>query len=257
MWAEHPNCINVIKYCWKAKFYGCHIYTMSQKLELLKVKLKAWNKEIFGNIHHLLNNATTNMNDIQAQIQSDGHNDDLIAKEQKAQLEMAIALKLEELFWHEKSNVRWHNKGHRNTAYFHRIAKIKNCTKHVSTIQHKGVTYSRPEYIYHIFSSHLEQLFNSCNDCFDNSLVDEVVPQLINDHFNALLNVLPNPEEIKIVVFSLSKNSSPGPDGFGGFFFQYYWDVIHTDAINATAQFFSTGWILPNWNANNIVLIPK
>jgi hypothetical protein len=57
--------------------------------------------------------------------------------------------------------------------------------------------------------------------------------------------------------FSLSKDSAPGPDGFGGFFYQPYWDIIHKDVCNAVIELFSTGYLLPNWNANSLVLIPK
>lgn len=63
--------------------------------------------------------------------------------------------------------------------------------------------------------------------------MDEVIPKLINDQTNYILIVLLSPEEIKIVIFSLNKDNSPGPDGFRGFFFQYYWDVIKLDVTNA------------------------
>ena len=36
-----------------------------------------------------------------------------------------------------------------------------------------------------------------------------------------------------------------------------YWDIIKEDVIKAVLQFFSTRWILPNFNANTLILIPK
>jgi len=45
-------------------------------------------------------------------------------QETKAHGDLEIALNKEELFWLEKSNVRWYLEGDRNTAYFHRITKI-------------------------------------------------------------------------------------------------------------------------------------
>jgi len=32
--------------------------------------------------------------------------------------------------------------------------------------------------------------------------------------------------EVKLVVFDMNAMGSPGADGFGGFFFQQYWDII-------------------------------
>jgi hypothetical protein len=58
-------------------------------------------------------------------------------------------------------------------------------------------------------------------------------------------------------VFELNKESAPGPDGFGAFFFHTYWDIIHQDVVNAVTEFFSTGLLMPNFNANTLILIPK
>ncbi|XP_019437071.1 PREDICTED: uncharacterized protein LOC109343269 [Lupinus angustifolius] len=61
-----------------------------------------------------------------------------------------------------------------------------------------------------------------------------------------MLSTIPSKDEIKAVVFAMNEEGVPGPDEFGGCFFQEFWDIIGHD-----------GWILPNLNSNNIVLIPK
>jgi hypothetical protein len=55
---------------------------------------------------------------------------------------------------------------------------------------------------------------------------------------------MPTPVEIKNAVFSLNKDSAPGPDGFGAIFYQTFWNIIHLDVINAVMQFFASGLIL-------------
>lgn len=55
----------------------------------------------------------------------------------------------------------------------------------------------------------------------------------------------------------MNKDSAPRPDGFGEVFFQSYWDIIRVDVSNAVLDFFLNGWILPGYNSNSIVLIPK
>ena len=52
-------------------------------------------------------------------------------------------------------------------------------------------------------------------------------------------------------------NSAPGPYGFGGCFFQSYWDVVGINVIKSVNQFFEEGWIIPNLNPINIILIVK
>ncbi|MCI28042.1 RNA-directed DNA polymerase (Reverse transcriptase), partial [Trifolium medium] len=91
----------------------------------------------------------------------------------------------------------------------------------------------------------------------DSLLAEEVIPNLVTDEVNALLTMVPSHDEIKTAVFALNKDSAPGPDGFGAFFFQTYWDIVKIDVINAMLEFFTTSWILPGFNSNIIALLPK
>lgn len=72
-----------------------------------------------------------------------------------------------------------------------------------------------------------------------------------------MFTMLPTPDEIFNAVSSLKKESAPGPDGFGANFYQTYWSIVKQDVINAVLEFFSKDWLLPNYNSNTLVLIPK
>jgi len=69
--------------------------------------------------------------------------------------------------------------------------------------------------------------------------------------------MIPSDEEIKVGVFGLNNESAPGPDGFGASFYHTYWEIIKKDVIVVVLEFFHTGWLLPNYNANSLILIPK
>lgn len=40
MWASHPNCIKLVQDVWKENMVGCPMFVLSQKLKMLKFKLK-------------------------------------------------------------------------------------------------------------------------------------------------------------------------------------------------------------------------
>nr|ABN09154.1 RNA-directed DNA polymerase (Reverse transcriptase) [Medicago truncatula] len=181
-----------------------------------------WNKTVFGNVHQLVSQDESNLQNIQNQIQTNGHTDTLIQQEKKAQGDLDLALNKEETFWFEKSKVKWNMEGDRNTAYFHRVTKIKNTTKLITLLRDGEHTLTDP-----------------------------------NQIANHALTMIPSNDEIKQAVFSLNNDSAPGPDGFGSCFYQIYWDIVKEDVIKAVLQFFNTGWILPNFNANTLILIPK
>jgi hypothetical protein len=58
-------------------------------------------------------------------------------------------------------------------------------------------------------------------------------------------------------VFSMNGDGAPGPDGFGASFFQNYWSIVHKEVTEAVIEFFTTGCIHPNFNANSLILILK
>ncbi|MCH88626.1 endonuclease/exonuclease/phosphatase family protein, partial [Trifolium medium] len=106
MWSSHHDCINVIKNVWNVSHVGCPMVVLNQKLKALKMRLKTWNKDVFGNIHTNVQSAESKLHQIQNQIHMNGCTDDLMDQEKLAQMELDKALKFEEEFWQEKSK-KW------------------------------------------------------------------------------------------------------------------------------------------------------
>jgi hypothetical protein len=141
MWSLHENCKDLIDASWRENVVGCPMYILNTKLKRLKDKLKIWNKEIFGNVHEYVKDAEQKLQVIQAQIQNDGITDDLMDLEKSAQCNLDKALDRQHEFWKEKARISWHLEGDRNTAYFHRLAKIKikNTNILISSLKHNNV----------------------------------------------------------------------------------------------------------------------
>jgi hypothetical protein len=245
MWSLHPDCSDLISDCWNTMVVGCPMFILTQKLKNLKTKLKVWNKENFGNVHELVSNAEMKLQQIQSLIQENGHSDALLLEEKLAGASYEDALNKQEVFWQERAKLNWHLEGDRNTKYFHRLAKIKSSTKFITSLQDGDTVITSQEQISEHVVNYYNNLFCTNTVLQDSLLAEEVIPNLVNDDINALLTVLPSYSEIKAAVFALNKDSAPGPDGFGAFFFQNYWDIVKNDVTNAVLQFFSSSWILP------------
>ena len=258
MWSLHKDCKDLISDSWKDGVIGKPMFVLSTKLKRLKLKLKIWNKEVFGNIHTYVNDAENELSNIQAQIQSIGHTDQLMAEEKKAQSNLDEALLKQESFWQEKARIRWHMDGYRNSRYFHRLTQIKNKTKMISSIKNDEELISDPQRMSDYIVNYYNCIFSSSNTVLqDQFLVEEVIPKLIDDTTNNLLIMIPSLDEVKKVIFDLNQDGAPGPYGFGASFFQCYWDIIQQDVYEAVLEFFHTSWLPPDFNANTLVLIPK
>jgi len=137
------------------------------------------------------------------------------------------------------------------------VSKIKNKTKVISSIKIAEEHIIDPNLIADHIVSYYKCLFSSNTVLQEQLLVEEVIPNLIYSSTNNLLTNIPSKEEIKHAVFDLNSDGAPSLDGFGACFFQSYWDIVHKEVENAVLEFFTTGWLLPNFNANTIILIPK
>ncbi|KAF1887841.1 hypothetical protein Lal_00023849 [Lupinus albus] len=80
---------------------------------------------------------------------------------------------------------------------------------------------------------------------------------MVSNLDNLNLTRIPLPEEIKCVVFALNGEGAPDPDGFGGCFFQAFWEIVGVDVCKSGSQFFLQTWLLPNLNSNYVILKPK
>jgi len=257
MWTQHPDCMQLVERIWNTVVHGTPMFILSHKLKLLKEKFKVWNKEVFGNVHNLVQNAEVKLNVIQLAIDTHGQSDFLFDQQKHAQIDLNKALDMEEVFWREKSRVKWHLEGDRNTRYFHRLTKIKNSTKTISSIRNGDDIITDPDLIASHLTNHFQNIFCNSSVLQVNNLVEDCVPELINDHTNNLLTLLPTEKEIHDAVLAFNRDSAPGPDGFGAIFFHTYWNIVKMDVIKAMQEFFTTGKLLNNFNSNTIVLIPK
>lgn len=126
MWFLHPKYCKVIAQCWNIPIVGCPMVVLSKKLKLLKEMLKNWNKYTFGNITEQVQLAKSILDNIQSNIDTNGSSDFIRKQEKEPQVCLDRALQDEESYWHQKSIIKWHAEGDRNTSYFHQLEKIRS-----------------------------------------------------------------------------------------------------------------------------------
>lgn len=229
----------------------------SEKKKEKEKELTIWNKDLFGDVNFKVDQAQSAMDNIQDKIVELGISESMQQQEKIAQADLQLALSFQESFWKEKAKLQRFTQGDRNTSYFHKGAKIKYASKHMSVLRNgDAILDSGLEIEQHVLN-YFTALYAFENDCEPPSLNEQVIPNSVSSEENAMLTNLPSLEEARNVVFAMNASRDPGPDGFGGVFYQKFWDIIGVDVHNSVMQFFSQSWLLPNLNSNLVVLIPK
>ena len=185
MWIHHEDCKRVIQEAWNINIVRCAMFVLSQKLKILKQKLKIWNKTIFGNVHNLVKEADKKLSIVQSNIDLLGISDSLMEEHKATQIALENALNIEEEYWREK--------------YFHKLSKIKNTSKLINSLMIGDNMISDPEQISSHITEYFKNIFSTNNVVQDlqvNELIEDSIPNLISDELNAMLTRLPSTMEI-------------------------------------------------------------
>lgn len=103
---------------------------------------------------------------------------------------------------------------------------------------------------------HFEHLFNLPHS-FTDTTITNCIPNIINEEDNAYLTSMPNMEEIKNVVFSMTATSSAGPDGYNGIFYHKCWNIIANDIKDFVQNIFNGKKLTKFFAHTCLVLILK
>lgn len=125
MWSSHPDCIKVVSEVWSSSIVWCPMFILSQKLKMLKLRLKTWSKVTFGDVNKRVESAMAKVDQVQQVIISAGYSDVLFDQEKEVQLELQQGLSCQEDFWKEKARIDWHINGDRNTEFFTKLPKLE------------------------------------------------------------------------------------------------------------------------------------
>lgn len=238
---------------------GTAMYRVARKLKTLKRAIRDFSKPNYSDLEKRVSEAAEALAAPQIQTLNDPsmENADMELSLQKKWLTLSSA---EESFFFQRSRVTWLTVGDRNTPYFHRMATARQALNHIHFLEYEDG------------NRHETQLDiqNICVNYFSDLLGKPIDPPLfIQDDISGLLEfscsqsqrdslvATVTDEEIRAAFFSLPRNKASGPDGYSPKFFLSCWSVVGGEVTVAVSEFFSSGRLLQQMNATNLVLIPK
>jgi hypothetical protein len=256
MWLKEAGFSDKVKQWWDSyAFSGSPSFILARKLKALKVDLRKWNAEVFGDVNLRKNTLLTSIQHLD-ELEEDGHLtlEDKLARDQlKSDFEHVLLL--DEITWRQKSRATWLREGDRNTRYFHRTANFNRRFNTISRLLLNGVVTSDQAEIGKGLVDYYQQIFT--DDDVRCPLLDGLSFSIIDEADLIVLDRLFSEKEVAGVVHNMAGDKAPGPDGFSMAFFQGCWDTVKHDVMAVMHEFHAHGHFEKSMNATFIALIPK
>ena len=196
----------------------------------------------------------------QAQGMSMGFSEELRIQEKWLLQKFSWREQQKEVYWNQKSRVKWLQEGERNTSFFHKAAiqHHQGNRMEILKIEEGGIAKTQ------------EELEGTLNSYFANLMKEpegdkeeaqrEVfrhIPKIISDDHNHMLGKPIEMEEVEAVIKQMEKDKSPGPDGFTLNFIHACWDRLKEEVWALVEDSRRTWKILRALKSTFLTLIPK
>ncbi|CAA7051323.1 unnamed protein product [Microthlaspi erraticum] len=242
-WLKHPGFKDLLVSPWDGEI------DTPQALEKLKLTLRRWNREVFGDIQRRKEKLLTDIKSIQNLLDLT-QTDALLEREGMLLNEFDVLLAQEETLWFQKSREKWIVLGDRNTKYYHTTTIIKRRRNRIEMLTDDGNQWvTEPGELEKIAIEYYRRLYS----------MEDVAPEVESLHREELMALNRPFRELDVEqsVRSMGRFKAPGPDGFQPIFYQENWEVVKESVTRFVLDFFRSGNLPVGINDAIVVLIPK
>ncbi|WMV24107.1 hypothetical protein MTR67_017492 [Solanum verrucosum] len=255
-WTTHHQFLDIVREAWQIDFVGDPFSEFQAKMKKVKKALAEWSKKTYGNIFERLATLEELIRVKEIPFEIRPTQDNRCALSQ-TEAELRKYLHIEEEYWKQKAGMKWFKDGDRNTKFFHAFVKGRRQKLHIGEIlTSQGEMVQSNDQIGAAAVEFFEDQFRE-NDLLNCPEMLENIPRLVTQDQNEEISRVPSRDEVQTVVNELNGDSTSGPDGFSGTFFQASWEIIGDDITKMVRASFC-GQRLPRFiTHSNLVLIPK
>ena len=256
MWLKTKGFESFIDGWWKSfDVRGGSSFVVAEKLKVLKIKLKGWNKEVFGRVEMRKNQALKNM----TRWDTVGAIRPLTRSKLDRKIVELEEFKrwalLEEIMLRQKSRGNWLKEGDRNTKFFHKMANSHKKHSEMTGLKIDGVWHNEGQDMQQGIVNALQSLLVDLGDWRAN--VEGLTFSKLEVQEASRLEKPLTEEEVFFAPHELNEEKAPGPDGHTVAFWQFSWEMVKGEVMVVFKDFFVSDKFVKSLNSTFIVMVPK
>ncbi|XP_019435061.1 PREDICTED: uncharacterized protein LOC109341583 [Lupinus angustifolius] len=237
------------------KLRGWKAFVVKEKLKALKLKIKVWNREVFGSLDKKLDDSVLEFGKLDLLGERIQLSSNQINNRNPLLADWWNSANMKENLLFQKSRSRWIQEGDANSSYFHACINGRRRRNQILGISIAGEWLDEENDFALRITKHFQDQFSCDDQCLPT--LDGIEFKCLSDAEATILKSDFTDEEIKGAVWSCAADKSPGPDGFNFGFFRHFWETIKQDITIFVKEFQVRGKLPKGLNASFIALIPK
>ena len=254
--ADKESFIPTVRDNWGVDVQGFRMFILARRLKNMKRFLRNMNR-VNGNVFNKVKALRVELKRVQRELDKEPNNPSLREEEYVFCKAYQEAVRDEASLLRQKTKVQWLKDGDQNTSYFHNVLKSRVNKSRIQLVCDDQGNKFYGDDVPGCFVNHFERFLGAeddviplddCDDLFIKKLDPDVAVSMIRPISDI---------EIKDAMFSIDDDKAAGPDGYTSKFFKAAWSIVSVDVCAAVKEFFSSGKLLGEFNANVISLIPK
>lgn len=164
-------------------------------------------------------------------------------EEARVNEEHARCLLMREMYWHQRSRIKWAALGDRNSAFFHASTITRQRRNTIGSLLVSGTVWVTEEAeIKRAFVDHFRAIYSKgqrtdVHSVYGSTLLQNLpkIPAFIGPS----LDSIPTDLEIHKALMQLGPHKAAGPDGFNAFLLQQQWDLFGPLSLQKSRNSFS------------------
>ncbi|XP_028073736.1 uncharacterized protein LOC114276156 [Camellia sinensis] len=211
-WTLHPSFSKLFVAIWSSSLVtGWAGYILVQKLKHLKLALKKWNVEVFGDVSYELKVSEEELHAIDILAEERPLTQAELARRRVVRGEMWKLHRMVEWIWHQKSRLNWTLNEDKNTRFFHVFANARQSRNMINSIEVNGVSHEDPHRVKLEVNQHFKKQL--AEDWVTRPVLEGVFKTIGSDYvFQHLVSEF-SEAEVLAVIKDCNSNKAPGPDG--------------------------------------------
>lgn len=256
-----PSFVPTIKECWlQIGGPAGNLTALCFKLKQLKAPIKSLCKENFSQIERRVQEAKSTLDSHQLQSLNFPSEDNLAMEKESREAWLFLRL-AEEMFFRQRSRIKWLEAGDLNTQFFHRITMVRNALNGITyLLRGDGSRSQSLKEVHQIAAAHFAGILCTLRGSYCMFLPEymtRVILTVCTPAHQDLLSAPVTAALIKTTLFKLSLNRTPGPDGLTAEFFRALWSLLGDEVCTVILDFFKSRFMPSGLNSTSLILIPK